>query len=345
MTGGPRNLEPMIELPDDFTAHPGRLDDLDEIWRLLVTVSTAEAGTPGFGFNEVENWLTGYPIAIAEDVITVRHGGGALVGVEIFHMRDPFVRPIAIGGVHPDHGGRGLGTALFGWAMQRAVAQVPKAPPDARVTLVTHIGAGHEPSENLMRANGLEFTRFFIDMKTEFSGAPPPPELPAGVSIRVVEPAADMAALAAAIRDSFRDHYGFVETPQQRQIDQLNHWARASGHDPELWWVAEAGGEIIGFNLCEDSSEGDDEIGHVATLGVLREHRRCGLGRALLLTAFAAFYDRGKKGVSLGVDADSLTGATRLYESVGMQAGARYGTWEIEIRPGVEMATVEVSTD
>jgi mycothiol synthase len=332
-------------LPAAYTAHPGRIEDLGEIWRLLVVVSLAEVGTPGFGFDEVENWLTGFPIVIGEDVLAIRDEQGALVGLEVFHMREPFVRPVGMGGVHPDHVGRGLGTALLDWALQRAAAQLSKAPTDAKVAFVTHVGAGHEPSETLMRDAGFEFTRYFIDMEIDFSGAPPAAQIPDGISVRLVEPSSDIPELADAIRDSFRDHYGFVETPQQRQIDQLNHWASASSHDPALWWVAEAGGEIAGFNLCDGSSEGNDEIGHVATLGVLREYRRRGLGRALLLTAFNVFYDRDKKGASLGVDADSLTGATRLYESVGMQAGARYSTWEIEIRRGVEMATVDIPGD
>ena len=338
-------MKPMITLPAPYTAHPGHLDDLMDIWHLLVAVSMAEAGTPGFGCDEVENWLTGFPIVIAEDVVTIRDDAGLMVGLEVFHMRDPYVRPIAIGGVHPDHTGLGLGTALFGWALQRAANQVPKARADARVAFVTHIGAGHEPSEALMRDTDLEFTRYFIDMAIEFTGVPPAPVIPDGVSIRVVDPSSDIPALADAVRDSFRDHYGFVETPQQRQIDQLNHWASAPSHDPALWWVAVAGGEIVGFNLCDAASEGDEEVGHVATLGVLREHRRAGLGRALLLTAFNAFFDRGKRGASLGVDADSLTGATRLYESVGMRSGAKYGTWETEIRPGVDLATADVSED
>lgn len=327
-------------LPAPYTAHPGRLEDLEEIWRLLVEVSLAEVGTPGFGFDEVENWLTGFPIEIGEDVALVRDGAGSLVGIEIFHLRDPFVRPFGLGGVHPDHVDRGLGTALLGWALERAAARVPRAPEEARVVFVVHVGAGHEPSENLVRAAGFEFARYFVDMEIEFSGPPPPPVIPEGVSIRTVDLSADVAELADAIGDSFRDHYGFVETPQQRQIDQLNHWAGASSHDPALWWVAEAGGKIVGFNLCDASSEGNEEIGLVATLGVLRGFRRRGLGRALLLTAFNAFHQRGKKGASLGVDADSLTGATRLYEGAGMHAAAKYSTWEIEIRPGIEMATL-----
>ncbi len=58
--------------------------------------------------------------------------------------------------------------------------------------------------------------------------------------------------------------------------------------------------------------------GYVAALGVARPWRGKGLGRALLLRTFAEFYARGVPRVTLGVDAESPTGATKLYESVGM---------------------------
>jgi ribosomal protein S18 acetylase RimI-like enzyme len=40
---------------------------------------------------------------------------------------------------------------------------------------------------------------------------------------------------------------------------------------------------------------------------------------ALLLNAFRQFHERGERRVGLGVDADSPTGATRLYERAGMR--------------------------
>ncbi len=49
-----------------------------------------------------------------------------------------------------------------------------------------------------------------------------------------------------------------------------------------------------------------------------RPWRGQGLGKALLYRTFAEFWRRGLPRVSLGVDADSPTGATKLYERVGM---------------------------
>ncbi len=62
--------------------------------------------------------------------------------------------------------------------------------------------------------------------------------------------------------------------------------------------------------------------------GVRRAWRRCGLGRALLLHAFGEFASRGLRTAGLDVDAESLTGANRLYEEAGMHVSARFDIYE-----------------
>ena len=77
----------------------------------------------------------------------------------------------------------------------------------------------------------------------------------------------------------------------------------------------------------------------MASLGVLREYRRRGIGEALLYTAFDAFYKMGKKRVGLGVDASSITGAATLYKRVGMQVAKQFDLYEKELRAGVDLTT------
>ena len=56
--------------------------------------------------------------------------------------------------------------------------------------------------------------------------------------------------------------------------------------------------------------------------------RHAGLGTALLTHAFAEFQRRGRKRAGLGVDAESTTGAVRLYERAGMRVLWRWDIWE-----------------
>ena len=99
------------------------------------------------------------------------------------------------------------------------------------------------------------------------------------------------------------------------------------GLDLSLWFVAEDDGEVAGIALCKPF-DGEEGLGWVRVLGVRRSWRRQGLGRALLLHLFGEFHRRGFHGVGLGVDAESLTGAHRLYESAGMRVYRRYDVYE-----------------
>jgi ribosomal protein S18 acetylase RimI-like enzyme len=65
------------------------------------------------------------------------------------------------------------------------------------------------------------------------------------------------------------------------------------------------------------------------------------LGLALLTHSFAEFFRRGEKTVGLGVDAESQTGATRLYKRAGMKVASEYVSYLKELRPGQEIPKEE----
>jgi ribosomal protein S18 acetylase RimI-like enzyme len=81
------------------------------------------------------------------------------------------------------------------------------------------------------------------------------------------------------------------------------------------------------------------EKGWVDDLGVRRAWRRRGLALALLQHSFREFYKRGTRKVGLGVDASSLTGATRLYEKAGMHVARQFNSYFKVLRDGEELMT------
>lgn len=146
------------------------------------------------------------------------------------------------------------------------------------------------------------------------------PELGAGVAIKPVVDAADLRAMHEVVDTAFLDHFAHEPEPYD---DWLRHTAEGTYGDLSLWWLATVNGEPAAglYGGTFHSS------GYIDTLGTLREHRGLGLGRALLLTAFAAYRDRGINRVTLGVDATNPTGALHLYTSAGMaieHEGLRY---------------------
>ena len=73
-----------------------------------------------------------------------------------------------------------------------------------------------------------------------------------------------------------------------------------------------------------------------------RPWRQRGIARALLLHTFGELWRRDRRWAALGVDAESLTGATRLYESVGMSVRERHAQMQKVLRAGERLAVGEI---
>jgi mycothiol synthase len=80
--------------------------------------------------------------------------------------------------------------------------------------------------------------------------------------------------------------------------------------DPDVWWLAERDGALVGCALHWTSRWLKD-------VGVREAQRGRGLGHALVATGLAEFARRGARRVGLKVDADNPTGAVALYERLG----------------------------
>ena len=175
-----------------------------------------------------------------------------------------------------------------------------------------------------LEARGYRPHRSSYRMLIDLDGGVPEATFPDGIAVRTLRPGEERRAHEAHMA-SFVDHFEF-------QPESFERWAQwmVEGHrfDPSLWFVAEAGDEIAGIALCQLHESGDPRHGWVSILGVLPAYRRRGLGEALLRHAFAEFARRGCTRVSLGVDADSTTGAVRLYERAGMRQIRRTDAWE-----------------
>ena len=119
------------------------------------------------------------------------------------------------------------------------------------------------------------------------------------------------------------DQEAFVEHHLYEPLDydewRLFHVEAVDG-DVTLWQLAWDGDELAGF-VIPIESEGDAVIGDLA---VRSPWRGRGVGRALLLAAFATLRERGLTVVRLYVDAQNVTNAVCVYEAVGMHVSRRF---------------------
>ena len=161
-------------------------------------------------------------------------------------------------------------------------------------------------------------------MEIGLAAEPPRVELPDGLQLRTYADA-DAEPLRAAINEAFRDDPFHVEvTPGSFR----EFFLRSRGFDPALWLLAWDGGDLAGFSLAYPEHGSDASLGWVGTLGIREPWRRRGLGEALLRRSFAELYGRGLRRVGLGVDAQNVTGALRLYERAGMRQVHRSDNWQ-----------------
>jgi ribosomal protein S18 acetylase RimI-like enzyme len=179
--------------------------------------------------------------------------------------------------------------------------------------------------QDALARRGFTAVRSSYRMLIDAAAAPPPPALPPGLELRPFDPELHMRAVHATFEETFADTWDHVNEPYDDWRAQLTE---ARPYDPTLWLVAWDGDEIAGISLTFVGRGGDPAFGWVSLLGVRRPWRGRGLARALLLHSFQALAARGATRIGLGVDADSKTGADRLYLSAGMHVAQRFDEYE-----------------
>jgi mycothiol synthase len=296
---------------------PPRLDEVPALTGLVNRVSDELLGERDETEDSVRLWLTAPKLDPETD---------ARIAV-----RDEEIRGYADLGAHPDprywadlrvplSEDDDVRTALFAWLEERARERA--AGRDGAL-LRFFLWAQDEPERRLLERAGYRLIRHSYRMRIDFEGEPPEPEWPAGTQVRTVGDE-DMEAVYETHQETFEDSWEHTRD----SYDEWRHWLHGEGFDPSLWFLAEADREPAGVSLCRLYDGVEPGLGWVSVLGVRRPWRRRGLGRALLLHSFHELGRRGCRAVGLGVDAESLTGANRLYENAGMRVVRRSDFYE-----------------
>ncbi len=327
-------------LPIGFTARNATMADIPAAVRLFNIYDEYYLGFKGFTVNILEtDWKTP-KFCPEKDIHLVFDPMGELVGyIEVSMFSEPPVHPWVWGRVHPEYNGNGIGTYLMNWAENHAREAIQRCPKDARVAYFVGTDSNIKPPKRLFKALGLKLIRHSFRMLIQMDEPPPKPVLPKRITIQAItDPENEIKTLCRLDIEAFRDHFGYIEPPFEDHLARMNNWLTNDErvNDPSLWFLAKEGDTPVGFALCAKWDREDKSNGYVCDLGVLRPYRKRGIGLALLHHAFGEFYRRGKQGVSLGVDAENLTGALRLYKKAGMHVHRQFDLYEKELRPGVE---------
>ena len=334
-------LEKEQLLPAGFTVRPATMDDLEAAVSIMNACSQAQFGRDEHNPDDVKTEWSQEKFNLETNTRLVFSPEGEPAGyVEIWDIRSIPVNPWVWGRVHPKYEGSGIGTYLLQYAEERVNLVVNRVPADAKISMRCGSVSTHKPSKQLLLDYGMTPIRSFWTMLIDMEEQPDYPEFAEGITIKTFTEVNDLLKVVRAVDEAFKDHWGYVEEPEEESLKDWQEWIEKDRkHDPSLWFLAMDGDEIAGVSLCRLESWSDPSWGWVDELGVRRSWRRRGIALALLQHSFAELYKRGKKHVGLGVDAQSLTGATRLYEKAGMRVFREFQDFEKVLRPGRDLST------
>lgn len=336
------------KLLDGYVVRPATLEYVEASVEMFNAVSQNIIGHDEFTAEEYRSEWQIPGFNLETDTRLVIAPDGRIAGCyEIWDLNDPSVRVGTWGRTHPDFCSLGIGSYLLEWAIERASQAVLRAPEEARVVLHSHVRSINKAAGKLLRDFGFKSIRHSWRMVIELNGKPPTPIWPEGISVRTLRAGQEEPRVVQAVREAFKDHWGYIETPFEDDLERWMHFINNDqDFDPNLWYLAMYGEEIAGMSLCSPKHHDAPDMGWVETLGVRRAWRRRGVALALLQHSFNEFHRRGTGKVGLEVDAQSLTGATRLYHKAGMHTDPKhqYELFEKELRPGVDTSTQSVSS-
>ena len=280
---------------------PARKEDVEAAAAMLNEHSRLLHGTDDTTPADLLTYWTSPDVELGQDVLLAETAAGRLGGYADL-------------GVHGEAvwlDVRGTDPATLPAMLEAIEVRATTKEPDKK--LWGYASADDAPLVELFERNGYGKARHSFRMRIDLDGQQPEPEWPDGVSVRTMREGEERRVYDAEMA-SFADTWMFAPDP----YDSWLHWmVEEPSFDRSLWFIAEQDGELVGIVLSR-APENEPGLGWVRILGVLPEHRRRGLGQALLGHTFAEFASRGFRAVGLGVDAENPTGAVSVYERAGM---------------------------
>jgi mycothiol synthase len=313
--------------PPGFTASRPTLADLDRVLALINAAESTDCGRPDTTRGDLVADWQGLPhFSLERDAWLVSDALDRLVGYAWEWNEHDHGQLVAEYTVLPAIRGLGVEEYLLTLIEERAAEHAARAP-GAAARLGLFAMEADRPKLECYGQRGFRHIRTFERMTIDLNRPPAPPPWPAGVQVRPFRRGLDDASVHAAAHEAFREHFRDAPLP-------LADWQRLAFANPEidlgLWFVAWNGEQVAGYVLARVRT--GLAYGHIDELGVRPQWRRQGLGMALLLHSLGSLHKRGLRRAVLGVDADNVTGASRLYRRAGMRVERRVLFYEKVVR-------------
>jgi mycothiol synthase len=322
-------------LPDGLTVRPLRMDDAAAVAGLLAVAEPLDDTGEHVDAEDLTEWWGGTSADLSQDGVAVHDSAGQLAGFALTLPAPTFrdVHQVFLEGRgRPDQRNRGVGRGLLSWQLTRGTRLHADRHPEAPGRLVVGVAPGMAALEGLCRRAGLSPERWYRDMERQLTD-PPVAQLPPGAELAPWTPERD-DEVRRAHNVAFLQHHGSSER------DPATWQALFTGQRafrPDLSVLALEDGAVVGYALAyvyeaDARATGQRQI-HFGQIGVLPGARGRGLATAVIAEGLRLGAADDCQTAGLNVDSDNVTGALRLYESLGFETIRTNVSWSLALPP------------
>jgi mycothiol synthase len=294
-----------------ITFQPPRQADAQRVLDLIVASDIADYGEPDTDMADLLfDWGR---MDLQKDALLAIDQDGNIVG---YGAVVPWGKDLRLDfTVKPGWQSEDLGESILKRCDLRAVEIVRETKSDIAIYAKTYVTAVNRRDQNIAERLGFQLVKYQFQMQVEMDARPNLPTWPENISVRNVIPGKDDRSLHQLVQTAFDKP---ERTPQPFE-DWKETMMRDDIFDPDLWFLAVTGDEIIGAALCFTYPE----LGWVRQLAVADAWHGKGIGTALLKHAFGVFWERGFQKVGLVVASDNEN-AYEFYQHSGMRLVRQY---------------------
>lgn len=228
---------------------------------------------------------------------------------------DSVPRVQIVGGVHPAHRYKGIGTALLQWQVNAAEQWRDDHHPEAGLWLSCYVDMSQPGLPGILERLGFTRERYFYDLHRDLTRVPSERAVP-GVAI---------VGFPQVSRESVRLlHNRCFADPVGSGLVDSEAWDRLLGDAsfrPGWSWVATIEDAPVGYALSriDDASSPEAPYGWTDRVGVAPEHRGRGISLALLTRTLSAMAADGCRAAGIGVDTVDPEPPSMLEEELGYE--------------------------
>ncbi len=322
-------------LPDGLTAAPLTADDVSDAAALLETAEAVDDTGEHWSPEDLTEWWVNDLVDLARDSLAVRSVDGALVAwatvLALPTFRDAF-RITLEARVHPAWRDRGIGRALLTWQLSRGRELHAARHPGSPAALEVEAHTSMRSLESLLRRAGLATERWYFVMERPLTDLPEPPVID-GVELLPFTWDRD-EEVRRAHNAAFTEHHGSAE---RDVVTWRTLFTGQRAFRPGLSVLAVADGAVVAYVLAyvfeADTAANGYERVDLGPIGVQPTARGRGLAKASIAAVLRTAAEHGCRGAGLQVDSENVTGALRLYESLGFARRRTQVSWTLALPP------------